>query len=440
ETKVPPETRVVRSTIPANGTSRQQLSFILNPADLGIRPGRFTGRIDITNASANSDVEGTGLAGVVRDLEPPRIDAVFPAVAARGQRIQTIGRGFLATDPALNATTLIRLEGAFTITRTSQTAMLAGPTALALFPDTFEDNTSMEYILRVTQTPAGELEGLGLTAGSFDGQVTPLLISGAESIIGIGSPFKITIAPQRQLVYVKFLPGFSTTVKDLGLEIAEAQVKERVLAVCTRDYAGVSIEFRQTRPDDFVEYSIIEVGGQDPNDAGLFGLDNTAGKDVGNLRFNDIIGGANAETAEQGYYAFGGVFVQSFYQLSPTIPGVTSLPIASPRFDDIFSPFMPIIGGKAAESSDSGSRVLARNQAIRVLGSLVGNTVSHEIGHSLGLSNINGEFHNIGDNDGWIMDAGSFRSFAERAEIDGEGPGLFSPNNRSYLERILPVE
>ena len=69
-----------------------------------------------------------------------------------------------------------------------------------------------------------------------------------------------------------------------------------------------------------------------------------------------------------------------------------------------------------------------------------GNTVVHEIGHSLGLSNIDGEFHNIGDNAGWLMDSGTYRPFNERAEIDGAAPAVFSPNNRSYLERILPRE
>ena len=73
------------------------------------------------------------------------------------------------------------------------------------------------------------------------------------------------------------------------------------------------------------------------------------------------------------------------------------------------------------------------------LGNLIGNTVGHEIGHSLGLANIDGEFHNVGDSGPYIMDAGVYRPFEERAEIDGLGPAVFSPTNREYLEAVLPV-
>jgi hypothetical protein len=343
----------------------------------------------------------------------------------------------MPTDPFYEATTLIRLEGAFDIAKTSDTLVLDGPSALALFPDGFDSNRAMNYVLRVSPTPSGELSGLGLIAGTFSGKITPMLVSGPETVIGIGIDTSLTIAPQRQVVFVNFLPGFSSTVAEMGLALVEQPIKDRIMAVCNRDYMGINIEFRAERPTDFVEYSVIEVGGADPNNAGLFGLDNTKGKDVGNLRFNDVIGGTNAETREQGYFAFGGVFVRSFFQLSPSIPNVDPLPIASPRFDDIFGVFMPSLGGTPVYPNDPRQGFV--NEAVRVLGNLVGTTVTHEIGHSLGLANLEGEFHNIGDNPGWIMDAGSFRPFAERAEIDGWGPGFFSSNNRSYLERILPV-
>jgi hypothetical protein len=297
----------------------------------------------------------------------------------------------------------------------------------------------MKYILRVTQTPGGELEGLGLVAGSFVGRISPMIISGAETILGQGIDLSLTVALQRQVVFVKFLPGFSTTVAEMGLELREGDIRRRILEVCNRDYAGVNIEFRDQRPTDFAEYSLIEVGGADPNGQGLFGLDNTAGKDVGNLRFNDIIGGANADTAEQGYFAFGGVFVRSFFQLSPTLGKEANLPIASSRFDDIFAPFMPALGGIPLEPIPAAARRALADKAVAVLGNVVGNTVVHEIGHSLGLTNIDGEYHNLGDNPGWIMDSGNFRPFAERAEIDGESAAVFAPFDRDYLERILPV-
>jgi len=439
ESLTPPETLPLDVVLPLNAARRDELSFTLTPDLLGVRPGTFRGELVISNESLAGATTGSGLEDLERRLEPPRIETVSPPLAARGQNIVVSGRGFLPTDPFYESTTLIRLEGAFTTLQTSQELLLEGPTALALFPDLFESNTAMKYILRVTQTPGGELEGLGLIAGSFVGRISPMIISGAETILGEGIDLSLTIALQRQVVFVKFLPGFSTTVAEMGLELREGDIRRRILDVCARDYAGVNIEFRDQRPTDFAEYSLIEVGGADPNGQGLFGLDNTAGKDVGNLRFNDIIGGANADTAEQGYFAFGGVFVRSFFQLSPTLGREANLPIASSRFDDIFAPFMPSLGGVPAEPIAAATRRALADKAVAVLGNVVGNTVVHEIGHSLGLTNIDGEYHNLGDNPGWIMDSGNFRPFAERAEIDGENGAVFAPFDRDYLQRILPT-
>ena len=323
-TLVPPETVSVQAVLPVTGDTRDTIRFTLTPDVLGIRPGTFQGALTVSNETPDGTRPGTGLPDFTRTVEAPKVVGVSPSVAARGQRISVAGRGFLQTDPFYEATTLIRLEGEFTIAKTSAVLTLAGPTALALFPDAIVSNREMEYILRVTQTPSGELEGLGLLAGGFVGSIIPMLISGPEMILGQGVNFTLQVAPQRQIVFIKFLPGFSTTMLEMGMGVVETQVRSRVLEVVNRDYAGVNIEFRGSRPDDFVEYSIIEVGGADPNQAGLFGLDNTKGKDVGNLRFNDVIGGTNAETAEQGYYAFGGVFVRSFFQLSPSGLGGTT--------------------------------------------------------------------------------------------------------------------
>ncbi|MFT7623604.1 MAG: hypothetical protein ACI9WU_002787 [Myxococcota bacterium] len=441
-TLVPPETTSVQAVLPLNGSARDVITFALTPDILGIRPGSFTGRLSVSNEAASGVVEGVGVSDIEIDMLPPKIDTVTPSVAARGQRIKVSGRGFLPTDPFYGATTLIVLEGSFAIANSDQVITLEGPTAMALFPDAFDGNTSMEYILRVTRTPAGELAGLGLQSGHFEGRIRAMLLSGPDTILGNGLEFDLQVAPQRQVVFIKYIPGFSTTVAEMGLAAVESQIRARIATVLERDYSGINIEFRDSRPEDFIEYSIIEVGGADPNQAGLFGLDNTAGKDVGNVRFNDVIGGTNAETAEQGYYAFGGVFVRSFFQLSPSkLGGSTPLPIASPRFDDLFAPFMEELGGSPVTAGEiGGGRQPLIDVAVRALGNLVGNTVTHEIGHSLGLTNIDGEFHNIGDNPGWIMDSGNFRPFQERAEIDGQGPAFFSPNNRSYLERILPLQ
>jgi hypothetical protein len=213
------------------------------------------------------------------------------------------------------------------------------------------------------------------------------------------------------------------------------------MQVVHRDYTGINVAFTEEIPTEFAEYGVVEIGGEDPNGANLFGLDNTEGKDVGNIRFNDIIGGVNAETAEEGYYAYGGIFVASFLGLSATL-GQGELPITDPRFDMVFEPFSPELGGVPATAEElyQGERAGALAEAIRVLGNLIGNTVTHEVGHSLGLTSIDGQFHNVGDNEGWIMDAGIHRPFAERAELDGISPAVFSPFNREYLEAVLPTQ
>ena len=76
---------------------------------------------------------------------------------------------------------------------------------------------------------------------------------------------------------------------------------------------------------------------------------------------------------------------------------------------------------------------------MRVFGNIAGSTISHEVGHSLGLANVDGQFHNIGDNPGWLMDAGSFRPFEERAELDGQGPSFFEEGSLQYLQGVLPL-
>jgi len=161
---------------------------------------------------------------------------------------------------------------------------------------------------------------------------------------------------------------------------------------------------------------------------------------VGNLRFDDVVGGFNADTRASNSAAYGGVFVAEFLNISPTF---SNNPLASPRFDEIFVFVVTGLGGTPAnpgESGDGSWRGQGITEAVRVLGNLIGNTVTHEVGHTLGLTAIDGHFHNIGDNPGWIMDAGGSRPFEERAELDGFPTAQFSPFNRTYLEMILPVE
>ena len=73
-------------------------------------------------------------------------------------------------------------------------------------------------------------------------------------------------------------------------------------------------------------------------------------------------------------------------------------------------------------------------------GTLIGNTMTHEVGHSLGLANPgspNGSYHSNGKLPGRLMNAGSLRSFPERAEIGGGRPAVFCESEYAYLRGIL---
>jgi hypothetical protein len=424
--------------VPPDAGRRDALSFTLTPDVLGILPGRFDGTVTVINVDRQDQRDTSAPLTVVGlPLAGPEVTAMTPLSASRGQWVVLEGRGFTAADGLLQAATVLELEGRFTGSG-GAVQDLSGARALTLVPDLVVGNTSLGVVLRVDVDGSGNPRGLGLVPGTFEGTVAPIVLFGADATRGRGLPVTFTVLPQRQIIYIKLLPAFDDALSEFGLLAEKDAVVARVLEVVARDYAGISIAFTTEEPEDYAEFGVVEVAGYDPNGAHQFGLDNTSGKDVGNLRFNDVIGGYNADTEADGYAAYGGVFPAEFFNMSPTL---ADNPQASARFDEVFGAVMPQLGGRPAEAGEaaSGARGGKVAEAVRVFGNLVGNTITHEVGHSLGLAAIDGQFHNIGDNPGWIMDAGAARPFEERAELDGAGPAVFSPQNRAYLERILPL-
>ncbi len=424
--------------IPAED-GRDRLVFTLSPDLFGIVPGRFDGSIQVINQPAEGEVRLSDPHGVSLPLAPPIIDGLEPLAASRGQWVHLHGRGLTAPDGLLQSATILVFEGTFTTT--SGTAVdLTGPRALTIVPDLQVDNTLAGAVLRVQRDADGELTGLGVTPGHFSGTVSPLLLLGADQVRGTPLAASFDILPQKQVIYMRALPAFDNALATFGLFAEKEAVKQRILEVVTRDYAGISIAFTWEEPKDYAEFGVVEIADIDPNGNHVFGLDNTEGKDVGNLRFNDVIGGYNADTQAVGYSAYGGVFPGEFMAMSVRAgAGI----MTNQRFDDIFEPVVPALGGRAAErgeSEGSDQRAADIREAVRVFGNLTGNTISHEVGHSLGLPAIDGQFHHPGDNPGWIMDNGGSRPFEERAELDGQGPAVFGPIDQPYLERILPLD
>lgn len=431
----------------ATRLDRRRIGLELTPDLFGIRARRFEGTVTLINAhfgrpsTPTSSTPGPELASnplpLTLELPPPIATGVTPARPSRGMWLTVSGRGFVHSDGLLQTATLMVFEGVFTPTRGTRTEYL-GASRLFIYPEDLEP-TAFTTVLRPDR-PGGDAYDAGLplgaTPGRFVGRITPLVLAGPDRVLGEGLDVELEVGGPHQVVQIRFLPGFDEALARFGLHAERDAVIARIFEVAARDYTGIRLSFVLEEPSAFSEYTLIEVGGPDPNGTGLFGLDNTAGKDVGNLRFDDVIGGFNAETQSGNLAAYGGVFASELMNLSPTL---SDNPLASPRFDDIFAELAPELGGDPAERNERfGPRGPMILEAVRVLGNLVGSTVTHEVGHALGLTALDGRYHNEGDTPGALMDAGVFRPFLERAELDGVPPGALEPFNRLYLESILP--
>ena len=321
-----------------------------------------------------------------------------------------------------------------------------------LIPEWVEGNL-VRYVVN-TDDALGHALDLYHDTGHFTGTMTPIVSYGSDTVRGESLRVAFDIAPVKQVVYLHYQSAYVEELRDFGMRAVDNKIRERILAVCNKAYEGVNIEFRAEPVTDFALYENVELVGVDPNNMGLFGYDNSPGKDNGNLRLYDKLGGVNAVTQEDGYPGYGGVFVRSlmgFSQhpgaFSPAVPGADS------AFDRIFDPFRSDQGGSPVVANDladvpvltDGSTCPGKDRkdqiacAVFVMGNLIGGTLSHEIGHSLGLANPYADgFHDAGDAPNRLMDAGGDRPFLERAELQGHGPGVFCDDEYDYLRQVLP--
>jgi hypothetical protein len=396
---------------------------VFDPAWMGISPGHFQGEIQVTNQGRGWSRESTWIP-VRLDLLPPAIEAISPGEASRGQKITVLGQGFLGGEAG---TTFVRLEGDFQPDVGESRPLPAG--GLELSPVWLSGN-ELAFSMRVHYDADCQSRDLGANPGVMTGTATPVIARGDETVEGVPAPVTFRILPSKQVVWLRFLPAFTDSLRIFGLRNVSGAVQTRVLEVLRRDYSGINMDFRLVEPSDFLDYAILEVGGPDPNGQQLFGLDNTPDLDHCNERLADNLAGRNADGA-----GYGGIFVESFLQFSPATGSEN--PLADPTFDAIFADVRetPVT---AAEYPD-GPRGGTIAQAIHTLGSLVGNTATHELGHSLGLPVFPGcgEYHTA-PGPMQIMDCGADRPFSERAELDG-GHGAFNPEDIEYLQSVLPL-
>jgi len=434
--------------VPLTGApmSRARASFAFGPDIAGIGPGSFRGTLTIVNEPALGPPVTARPAEVAYDLVAPEVFAVEPPAASLGQFVFVHGGGFVGGQAG--AVTEIELSG--TLQKTGGAPVSVQMTWI---PE-FVGGRLVRYVLNLDDALGHALD-LRSETGALSGTVTPVVSYRGARVRGRSRPVSFAIAPVKQVVYLDFETSYTEGLRDFGLRAVDGRIRDRILAVCREAYRGVNVELRTAPPADFAWFETVELVGVDPNDQGLFGYDNSPGKDSGNLRLYDRLGGVNAQIQEDGYPGFGGVFVRSLMGFSQH-PGAFARSVdgADPMFDAVFDPFRADRGGAPISAVDLAGDIPAlvdgagcpghgRTQqiacAIFVLGNLVGGTVAHEVGHSLGLANpYQDGFHDVGDAPDRLMDAGEARPFLERAQLMGQGPAVFCDDEYAYLRRILP--
>lgn len=235
---------------------------------------------------------------------------------------------------------------------------------------------------------------------------------------------------RRQYLVVAFGAGLQAGLWRLGMAARTAEIEARVMALLASHVVSYAIEVAASWPPHVVEATWVDVRGDDPNGAGLLGTEPSLGKDEGNERLDEVVGGFCPDAWAAGFPAYGGVFVTSFLRFSPTL--LPSGGSTDPAFDTLFAPYAPELGGVGALPSD-----VAATAAVEATAQLIAGTVSHEFGHALGLASNTTDYHHSGDHPGWRMDAGPARPFRERAALKGATAEVWGPLDHSYLLKIL---
>ncbi len=429
--------------LPAGRNDRTRGLVRLSSALGGILPGRFVGQVTLRSVTVNGRFSESAARQVDVTFGPPILFELTPNVASLEQLVTVRGAGFLGGDAEPDEATIVRLEGMFA--RDGGEPQSFGPAELV--PE-WVSGGEMRGELDARVVGNRLVSSLfGAPSGRFQGTATPISIKGRTEVIGPSVPFEFTLAPPVQVVYVRFLAPLYDSLTRFGLASAAGVIEPLVIERIESIYSDWRIDARLERPEDFSPngYAILEIGGPDPNGVGLFGYDNTPGKDIGNVRLFDQIGGANAETQEDGYPGFGGVFVESmlYFSSHPDLPGPEprGRPDPDPLFDEIFDPVRARPATLSEIQGDGpADRTSEVDRALRALASMIGETTAHELGHSLGLADPFGPptaFHNPFDGDGCLMDSGGSRPVGERTAQPGFTETHLCQDGPVYLSEIL---
>ena len=330
---------------PAGRFDRASGSFRFAPEVAGIRAGEFRGDVLLRNQHAGGAQLDSGAVETVAGLSEAEVRGVAPEQVSLGQYLEIEGGGFVG-GPA-DQVTLLHLIGQYTRDGTDTPIDID----TLLVPE-FVSGSLVRYVLN-EDDDLGQL-GLRESTGSFSGTVAPIVSYGEDEVNGAALDIDVRLAPVVQVVYLNFTQQYISSLQHFGLRAADELIRQRVLDVVQRDYRTINVEVRTEPPADFSLYSEVEVGGPDPNGLGLLGYDNTPGKDVGNERLYDRIGGVNATTQADGFPGYGGVFVESLFIFSEHPNGLApDSPAVDALFDDVFDPFRPDQSGEAVVSAEA---------------------------------------------------------------------------------------
>jgi hypothetical protein len=418
----------------------------LSTAIGGLSPGRFTGSVRVLTNAATGTVSASAPFGVDWIFLTPVIYEVAGSSAALGQYVSILGGGFLGGQGS-SELTILSLEGTVTVEGGAPSSF--GPTSV--YAEWVSDSEVKLPLEPAVQNSELVSALFGARRFTFDGAVTPIVSAGGvEEVVGNAISTQIHVTGARQVVVVRFLSTFEDSLHRFGLGIVAEAVREATLARINAIWGGYAVSVHQSAPADAIPSAVatLEIGGPDPNGIGLFGYDNTPGKDVGNIRLSDSIGGSNAEVQEDGAPGYGGVFIESYLWWS-SHPGLAlDRPAGAPPADPLFDQLFDAVRSSPATLNEfqglgDPTRVILVQRAVHALGSVIGETAAHELGHSFGLAQPYGSktaYHSKVPGPGCLMDGGAERPLAERASQPGANPIVFCADEPSYLEGVLPLD
>jgi len=334
---------------PANSSEtsafdRNATTFVYSPDISGINPGEFVGTIRLLNRHGDGSETLSDSLALRYEIREPELFAVSPSEVSIGKYVYLSGGGFI--NISADSSSLLELSGEFT-----PESGRPVPIQLILVPEFIAGN-SLRYTINEDDA-LGQLLELREAKGILTGALRLTIQRSDENGSSGALPLSIEIRPVTQIVYLDFTLQYLDALRSFGLRALDSSIRARVVENIRHSYRNIGLEIRTSPPDDYSLFSTVQIGGVDPNGLGLLGYDNTPGKDSGNLRLHDNIGGVNSTTQDDGFPGYGGVFIESLFLFSEH-PGsfADSSGLADPLFDEIFDPFRPDLGGSPVRASD----------------------------------------------------------------------------------------